>query len=294
MLPEEKKTAIRTDNIVTLGICTLGLLFCCYCGIFVFPWGANKLVIAFGITFLSIVMFFLFARWFPVWKVKYNWVFIFVLAITAVAGIFGIAKLRAYYAESQLNKYGVTAMGEVVGLFKERRGRYGTNKVDMAKIAFRAGNDMVYNDVENKNKYMGKRDRMKLVYSTKNPHIFQIVGHYKAEEQRKADNPVPANVTFIDTPPMFPGDMPALYAYLRDHVEYPKQAKDQGISGKVFISFVITEDGSVTDIKVEKGIGGGCDEAAVKAVADMPRWRPGRQNGKSVRVKYNIPISFSR
>ena len=97
----------------------------------------------------------------------------------------------------------------------------------------------------------------------------------------------------IERPPEFHGGMPALYAYLSENVTYPQKAKDQRIAGKVFISFVIAADGSVHDVNVEKGIGGGCDEAAVEAVQNMPKWKPGIQNGKPVRVKYNIPISFS-
>ena len=70
-------------------------------------------------------------------------------------------------------------------------------------------------------------------------------------------------------------------------------AKNAGISGKVYITFVVEKDGSITDVKVLRGIGGGCDEEAVRVVQSMPRWSPGKQRGKPVRVQYNLPVRFT-
>jgi TonB family protein len=97
----------------------------------------------------------------------------------------------------------------------------------------------------------------------------------------------------IDTQPSFPGGMDKFYAYLRKAVRYPKEAQEANIQGKVFLSFVVEKDGDLTDLKVERGLGGGTDEEAIRVLKASPRWLPGTQGGKTVRVKYNIPISFS-
>ena len=92
--------------------------------------------------------------------------------------------------------------------------------------------------------------------------------------------------------PEFTGGMEAMMKYLSGNIKYPEEAKDKGVSGRVFISFVIEKDGSVSSAKVMKGIGGGCDEEALRVVNAMPSWKPGLQKGKPVRVSYMLPINF--
>ena len=84
----------------------------------------------------------------------------------------------------------------------------------------------------------------------------------------------------------------AFYQYIADHLKYPSQARRMGVEGRVFIQFIIEKDGSLTDIKVIKGIGSGCDEEAIRVLQDAPKWSPGRQRGQKVRVKKSIPILF--
>jgi len=83
-----------------------------------------------------------------------------------------------------------------------------------------------------------------------------------------------------------------LRKYLGRTVKYPAMAKDAGISGRVYVNFVVMEDGRISKIKLLKGIGGGCDEEAMRVVKKMPRWNPGKQRGRNVRVSYNLPINF--
>lgn len=97
----------------------------------------------------------------------------------------------------------------------------------------------------------------------------------------------------IETQPGFPGGMEKFYAYLRKAVKYPPMAAENNIQGKVFLSFVVEKNGDLTDIHVDRKLGGGTDEEAVRVLKASPRWTPGIQNGKPVRVKYNIPISFT-
>ena len=96
----------------------------------------------------------------------------------------------------------------------------------------------------------------------------------------------------VEVMPEFPGGIDKLVDYLSENIKYPEQAKDQGISGRVFINFVIEKDGSVSNAKVMRSIGGGCDDEALRVVNAMPKWKPGLQKGKPVRVSYMLPINF--
>ena len=92
--------------------------------------------------------------------------------------------------------------------------------------------------------------------------------------------------------PEFPGGTEKFMAYLSENIKYPEEAKDKNISGRVFINFVVEKDGSVSNVKVMRSIGGGCDEEAVRVVKAMPKWKPGMQRGKPVRVSYVLPVTF--
>lgn len=99
-----------------------------------------------------------------------------------------------------------------------------------------------------------------------------------------------------DEDPMFPGGMDSLYAFLKANIQYPEEAKKDSIEGRVFVQFVIEKDGSINPqtIRVLRDIGGGCGEKVKRVIQLMPRWIPGRQNGKVVRCNYNLPVTFKR
>lgn len=99
--------------------------------------------------------------------------------------------------------------------------------------------------------------------------------------------------TVVESMPQFPGGMGALMKYLAENIKYPPLAKESGIQGRVFINFVVEPDGSISHVKVLRGIGGGCDEEAVRVVEAMPNWKAGMQRGKPVRVSYNLPVKFT-
>ncbi|MGB3848804.1 MAG: energy transducer TonB [Tunicatimonas sp.] len=106
------------------------------------------------------------------------------------------------------------------------------------------------------------------------------------------DEPVDDIFITVETQPSFPGGISAFYQYLGESVVYPKQAIRQSVSGKVFVEFVVDKDGSLSQIKVLKGIGAGCDEEALRVIKNSPRWNPGKQRGRAVRVRMVVPISF--
>jgi len=93
--------------------------------------------------------------------------------------------------------------------------------------------------------------------------------------------------------PRFPGGTEAQIQFLSSHLHFPEKALQHHIAGKVYVTFVVERDGSISHIRVLKGLGYGCDSAAVRAVAEMPRWEPGMTNGKPVRVRYTLPFNFN-
>jgi len=98
--------------------------------------------------------------------------------------------------------------------------------------------------------------------------------------------------TVVEEWPSFPGGEEARLRFLSENIRYPQMAREAGIQGTVFLTFVVERDGSVTDVRIVRGIGGGCDEEAIRVVRNMPRWTPGRQRGQPVRVQFNMPIRF--
>lgn len=98
--------------------------------------------------------------------------------------------------------------------------------------------------------------------------------------------------TFVDQMPSYPGGVNAVLEFISSNVVYPQAAKKEGVQGKVMVGFIIEKDGSMSDIKVVKGIGGGCDEEAVRVTKLMGKWNPGMQKGKPVRVRMVMPYQF--
>lgn len=98
--------------------------------------------------------------------------------------------------------------------------------------------------------------------------------------------------TIVEEMPEFPGGMNKLAEYLAKNIKYPQMARESGIQGRVFVNFVVEPDGSVSNVTVMRSLGGGCDEEAMRVVKSMPKWKPGKQRGKAVRVSYILPVNF--
>lgn len=107
-------------------------------------------------------------------------------------------------------------------------------------------------------------------------------------EEEKADQ----IFDVVETQPNPPGGMSGWNKYLSNNLKYPTQARRMGVEGTVIVVFVINTDGSIQDVEVLRGIGGGCDEEAVKVVTKAPKWEPGKQRGKPVRTRMRLPIRF--
>ena len=97
----------------------------------------------------------------------------------------------------------------------------------------------------------------------------------------------------VEVYPEFPGGMEAWAKFIQKNLRYPYAAQDNSVQGKVYLSFVVERDGSISDVKVVKGIGYGCDDEAVRVIKKSPKWKAGQQNKQTVRVRYNMPINYT-
>ena len=96
----------------------------------------------------------------------------------------------------------------------------------------------------------------------------------------------------VEQMPEYPGGIPAMLEFLMTNLKYPKDAEKQQVEGKVIVMFVVETDGSVSDVKVAKKVFPSLDAEAIRMVQAMPKWTPGKDKGKVVRVHYALPISF--
>lgn len=115
--------------------------------------------------------------------------------------------------------------------------------------------------------------------------VVTIVEH----QDQQDDTPI---FTVVEDMPMFPGGKEAMYKYLGENITYPSEAKKDSISGTVYVTYVVEKDGSVSNIRLLRGVREDLDNEAMRVIKEMPKWTPGKQRGKAVRVQYNLPIKF--
>ncbi|MDH5609321.1 MAG: energy transducer TonB [Cyclobacteriaceae bacterium] len=96
----------------------------------------------------------------------------------------------------------------------------------------------------------------------------------------------------VEDQPEFPGGISAFYKYVGDNMKYPAQARRMGVEGRVYVRFVVDKDGTVREVEAVKGIGAGCDEEAVRVLENSPKFKPGKQRGRAVKVRMMMPIIF--
>jgi protein TonB len=102
----------------------------------------------------------------------------------------------------------------------------------------------------------------------------------------------PKIFTIVEQMPEFPGGEGELFKFIQQNISYPAMERDNDIQGRVIVGFVVNEDGSVSDVAVKKGVSNGLDKEAVRVVKLLPKFKPGKQQGKSVKVAYVLPIMF--
>ena len=122
---------------------------------------------------------------------------------------------------------------------------------------------------------------------TEETEVEEIVFEEEPEEE-EADQVF----MIVEEQASFPGGDAEWYKYLNKNLEYPRQAKRMGIEGAVFLSFIVDKEGNISDIQVMRGIGGGCDEEAVRVLKESPKWNPGKQRGRPVKSRMQFRIVF--
>ena len=122
---------------------------------------------------------------------------------------------------------------------------------------------------------------------TENIEITPVV----VEQEEEEDEQVIFQI--VENDPEFPGGLEAMYKFLAQNIKYPQLARENNITGKVYVTFVVEKDGSVSNARVLRDIGGGCGAEAIRVVKSMPKWTPGKQRGKAVRVQYHLPVNFN-
>jgi len=123
-----------------------------------------------------------------------------------------------------------------------------------------------------------------------NPTSPLVTEQTTVQDQPRKDSAV---FVVVEEMPQFPGGSEAMMKFLIENIKYPEQARKDSIQGRVFLNFIVEADGKISNAKVIRGIGGGCDEEAVRVVSMMPAWTPGKQRGQNVRVSFNLPIMFA-
>ena len=98
---------------------------------------------------------------------------------------------------------------------------------------------------------------------------------------------------YVEQMPEPPGGMGALLQYIGKNIKYPAMALRNQVEGKVFVNFVVGPDGAISGVKIQKGIGAGCDEEAMRVIKGLPKWTPGKQNGRNVSVSFTVPVTFA-
>ena len=140
--------------------------------------------------------------------------------------------------------------------------------------------------VEDQSKLMISDDQ---VSTTVNKDVVEVVEQKQEEVQEKEEQQV---FVVVEEMPEFPGGELALRTFIGKAIVYPTVAQENGIQGKVFVTFVVNKDGSVSNAKIARGVDASLDQEALRVVSTLPKWKPGKQRGVPVRVSYTVPISF--
>ncbi len=144
--------------------------------------------------------------------------------------------------------------------------------------------NIIDNEAESENEL--SIDVFEKMEKQENIEIVQVTVDQEEEEQEDEIFQV------VEQDPEYPGGVDALYKFIQQNLKYPQLAKENNITGRVFVTFVVEKDGSVSNVKAARDIGGGCGAEAVRVIKSMPKWTPGKQRGKAVRAAYTLPVNF--
>lgn len=124
---------------------------------------------------------------------------------------------------------------------------------------------------------------------------FLLVSNLLSQDTSQINNSIIDENTIwqvVEISPEFVGGQQAMFQFLSEQIKYPEEAIKKNKEGKVYVSFIVEQDGRISNAVVKRGIGNGCDEEAIRVINSMPSWKPGMQDGKTVRVQFILPIHF--
>ncbi len=131
---------------------------------------------------------------------------------------------------------------------------------------------------------------MDITEGTNDLNKVTIIDQVIAEEKPVDDEPV--SIAMVEQKPQFQGGEEAMYKWLRDNINYPAAASEEGVQGRVVVEFVVGKDGSISNVRVVRSRHPALDKEAIRVIKAMPKWVPGRNNGQPVKVTYTLPVSF--
>ncbi|QCK15799.1 energy transducer TonB [Mangrovivirga cuniculi] len=173
--------------------------------------------------------------------------------------------------------------GKLTGIYLKKKQVDLNDLDDAARVVLENKHAFVQAEYIRKNDYKEIKDKLSPL----------PIGYFlDSSDAKMVDSLGRDNVKIAEERAEFPGGIQKVGEFLSVYLEYPKEARQAGVKGKVLVEFVIDVDGSVTDAKVVRGIGHGCDEAALRAINSLPDWKPGYQRGKPVRQRMVFPITF--
>lgn len=153
--------------------------------------------------------------------------------------------------------------------------------------------NLIVKDVDSTDKGLTQDDLSKLTLATKTNLIDSVPGKDPLPDiKENSTSGTSKTYIWVEEMPMFPGGEDAMLKYISNNIKYPVDAREANITGIVYLSFIVDKEGEIKNIEILRGIGGGCEEEAVRVIKKMSRWKPGKQNGQSVNVQFKLPISF--
>jgi len=200
------------------------------------------------------------------------------IALLAVAFmVFGLTKFNSYV----VNKEKKEIVEEVPAINPNTLPNFGAS-IEEEKVAKVESKKRISKKTDN---IVTKKENVETSETLKAKELIAIPEPPKEEENKSFD--------VVEEMPQFPGGPNALFEYLNKNLKYPIVAEENGVQGRVIVTFVVERDGSLSDVKVVKSVDPYLDREAQRLVKSMPHWIPGKQNGENVRVKYTVPVRFN-
>lgn len=155
--------------------------------------------------------------------------------------------------------------------------------------------NLIVKDADSTDKSLTQEDLSKLMLATRTVETDSVLTKDPLPDPIDPKNNTGTANTYlwVQEMPMFPGGENEMLRFISKNIKYPADARENNISGTVHISFVVDKEGDIKNIELLRGIGGGCEEEAIRVLKTMPRWKPGKQNGQAVNVQYKLPVAFT-